>query len=60
MSAPTAVRITRDFERNLDEIESSLTQAEVSDALDRLLDELSEQVTPTLDTFGLGKVDLAS
>lgn len=49
MSVRVAVRFTRNFERNLDEIEAFLTHAEAPDAFDRLLDELSEQVTPTLE-----------
>lgn len=49
MSTRVAVRITRNFERNLDEIETFLTHADVPDAFDRLLDELSEQVIPTLE-----------
>ena len=49
MSVRVAVRFTRNFERNLDEIEAFLTQAEVPDAFDRLLEELSEQVIPMLE-----------
>lgn len=49
MSTRVAVRITRNFERNLDEIETFLIHADVPDAFDRLLDELSEQVIPTLE-----------
>ncbi|WP_345791864.1 type II toxin-antitoxin system RelE/ParE family toxin [Thauera sp. JM12B12] len=49
MSRPIAVRITRNFERNLDEIEAFLTRAEVPEAFDRLLDELSERVIPMLE-----------
>ena len=49
MSARIAVRITRNFERNLDEIEAFLTEAEMPDAFDQLLDELSEHVIPTLE-----------
>lgn len=49
MSTRVAVRITRNFERNLDEIETFLTHTDVPDAFDRLLDELSEQVIPTLE-----------
>lgn len=49
MSVQVAVRFTRKVERNLDEIDAFLTQAEVPDAFDRLLGELSEQVIPTLE-----------
>ena len=49
MSVRLAVRITGNFERDLDEIEAFLTQAEVPDAFDRLLEDLSEQVIPTLE-----------
>ena len=49
MNARVAVRITGNFERKLDEIEAFLTQAEVPDELEQLLEELSEQVIPTLE-----------
>lgn len=49
MSVRIAVRLTRNFERNLDDIEAFLTRADVPGAFDRLLDELSEQVIPTLE-----------
>jgi plasmid stabilization system protein ParE len=49
MSGQVTVRITRNFERNLDAIEAFLTQAEAPEAFDRLLDELSERVIPMLE-----------
>lgn len=49
MSVRIAVRITCNFERNLDEIETFLTEVEMPAAFDQLLDELSEQVIPTLE-----------
>lgn len=49
MSGHVTVRITRNFERNLDEIEAFLTRAEAPEAFDRLLDELSERVIPMLE-----------
>ena len=49
MSGHVTVRITRSFERNLDEIEAFLTRAEAPEAFDRLLDELSERVIPMLE-----------
>lgn len=49
MSAQVAVRITRNFERNLNDIETFLARADVPGAFDRLLDELSEQVIPSLE-----------
>lgn len=49
MSGHVTVRITRNFERNLDEIEAFLTRAEAPEAFDRLLDELSDRVIPMLE-----------
>ena len=49
MSGQVTVRITRNFERNLDDIEAFLTRAEAPEAFDRLLDELSERVIPMLE-----------
>jgi plasmid stabilization system protein ParE len=49
MSGQVTVRITRNFEHNLDDIEAFLTQAEAPEAFDRLLDELSERVIPMLE-----------
>ncbi|MBN8440935.1 MAG: type II toxin-antitoxin system RelE/ParE family toxin [Thauera sp.] len=49
MSGQVTVRITRNFERNLDDIEAFLTQAEAPEAFDPLLDKLSECVIPMLE-----------
>jgi plasmid stabilization system protein ParE len=45
------VRFTANFERNLEDIEHFLTEAEASQAYDGLLDELLETVIPNLERF---------
>lgn len=45
------VKLTRNFERNLDEIERFLEENEAAPAFDRLLDELTEIVIPNLERF---------
>lgn len=45
------VRLTANFERNLDEIEAFLTEAEAPRAFDALLDVLTETVIPNLERF---------
>lgn len=45
------VKLTRNFERNLDDIERFLEESEASDAFDMLLDELTETVIPNLESF---------
>lgn len=47
------VRLTANFERNLDEIEHFLLDIGASGAFDGLLDELQQQVVPTLARFPL-------
>lgn len=46
-----AVKITANFERNLDEIERFLTDAETTQFFDALLDELSNAVIPNIERF---------
>lgn len=46
-----AVKLTSNFERNLDEIERFLEESEASSAFDLLLDELTETVIPNLESF---------
>ena len=49
MSVRAAVRVTRNFERNLDGIETFLTKAEAPGAFVALLDELADMLVPTLE-----------
>jgi len=46
-----AVKLTRNFERNLDEIERFLEESEATSAFDLLLDELADTVIPNLESF---------
>jgi len=46
-----AVKLTRNFEHNLDDIERFLEENEASSAFDLLLDELTETVIPNLESF---------
>ena len=46
-----AVKLTANFERNLEEIEQFLIAAEAAPAYDGLLDELLETVIPNLERF---------
>lgn len=46
-----AVKLTRNFERNLDDIERFLEENEATSAFDLLLDELAETVIPNLESF---------
>ena len=46
-----AVKITANFERNLDEIERVLTDAETTQFFNALLDELSNAVIPNIERF---------
>lgn len=45
------VKLTRNFERNLDDVERLLEESEVSGAFDMLLDELTETVILNLESF---------
>jgi len=50
------IKFTANFERNLEEIERFLTEAEAPRAFDMLLDELLETVIPNLERFpGMGR-----
>lgn len=56
MAARRTVRLTANFERNLEEIEAFLAEAEASHAFDALLDELTDTVIPNLQSFpGMGR-----
>src|SRR5574343_1556097 len=50
-ASPVAVKLTANFERNLEEIEQFLTEAEAASAYDGLLDELLATVIPNLERF---------
>jgi plasmid stabilization system protein ParE len=47
----SVVKFTANFERNLEDIESFLTEQEAPQAFDGLLDELLETVIPNLEQF---------
>lgn len=51
MAKKPAVKFTANFERNLEEIERFLTDAQAPQAFDGLLDELLETVIPNLERF---------
>lgn len=50
-SQQATVKLTSNFERNLDEIEAFLIEAEAPQAFDALLDELMDTVIPNLERF---------
>lgn len=53
------VKLTANFERNLEELEAFLPQADAPHALDALLDELTDTVIPNLERFpGMGRLFL--
>lgn len=45
------IKLTRNFERNLDDIERFLEESEAASAFDLLLDELADAVIPNLESF---------
>lgn len=45
------VKLTRNFERNLDDIERFLEENEATSAFDLLLNELADMVVPNLESF---------
>lgn len=45
------VKLTRNFERNLDDIERFLEENEATSAFDLLLDELADTVVPNFESF---------
>ncbi len=51
MAKKPAVKFTANFERNLEDIELFLSEAEAPQAYDGLLDELLEAVIPNLERF---------
>lgn len=51
MTEQPVVRFTANFERNLEDIERFLSDAEAPQAFDGLLDELLETVIPNLERF---------
>jgi hypothetical protein len=51
MAALYGVQVTENFERNLNDIETFLAEAEATSAFDNLLDELIETVIPNLERF---------
>jgi plasmid stabilization system protein ParE len=60
VTALHSVKLTANFERNLDEIEAFLRDAEAPQAFDALLDELTDTVIPNLERFsGIGSSFLA-
>ena len=59
MTAKHTVKLTGNFERNLEELEAFLVEAEAPHAFDALLDELINTVIPTLESFpGMGRLFL--
>ena len=46
-----AIKLTSNFERNLDDIERFLEENEATSAFDLLLDELADTVVPNLESF---------
>lgn len=56
MAAKPTVQLTTNFERNLEELEAFLLEAEAPHAFDALLDELVGTVIPNLERFpGMGR-----
>jgi plasmid stabilization system protein ParE len=49
--AQVTVKLTTNFERNLEDIERFLIEADASHAFDTLLDELTDTVIPNLERF---------
>ena len=59
MTAKHSVKLTGNFERNLEELETFLVEAEAPHAFDALLDELTDTVIPNLERFpGMGRLFL--
>lgn len=51
MGKKAAVKFTRNFERNLEEVECFLVEADAPQAFDMLLDDLADMVIPNLERF---------
>ena len=61
MAKKPVVKFTANFERNLEDIERFLAEAEAPQAFDSLLDELLETVIPNLERFPeMGRPFMAS
>ena len=59
LAAKHTVKLTSNFERNLEKIEAFLVEAEAPHAFDALLDELTDTVIPNLERFpGMGRLFL--
>lgn len=59
MTARHTVKLTANFERNLEAIEVFLIETEAARAFDALLDELTDIVIPNLERFpGMGRLFL--
>ena len=59
MATKHAVKLTANFERNLEEAEAFLLAADAPQAFDALLDELTDTVIPNLERFpGMGRLFL--
>ncbi|MDH0365119.1 type II toxin-antitoxin system RelE/ParE family toxin [Comamonas aquatica] len=59
MTAKHTVKLTANFERNLEELEAFLVEAGASHAFDALLDELTDTVIRNLESFpGMGRMFL--
>jgi plasmid stabilization system protein ParE len=59
VTARHTVKLTANFERNLEEVEAFLLHAEAPQAFDALLDELTDTVIPNLERYpGMGRLFL--
>lgn len=59
MKAKHTVKLTGNFERNLEALEAFLVEAEAPQAFDALLDELTDTLIPNLENFpGMGRLFL--
>lgn len=57
MASKLVVKLTANFERNLQETEAFLLEARAPQAFDALLDELTDTVIPNLERFpGMGRL----
>lgn len=60
MAKKTAVKLTRNFEGNLEEVERFLAEADAPQSFDKLLDDLADSVIPNLERFpDMGRLFLA-
>lgn len=60
MAKKTAVKLTLNFERNLEEVERFLAETDAPRAFDKLLDDLADNVIPNLERFpDMGRLFLA-